>query len=153
MNKRRLLKLADLLEADAKNKKGIQFDLSVIARKASTEARPWNEDFSPREVVPVDCGTAACAVGLACISGAFARSGLSYSITIDSGLMPTFRRPDGKTYRNWGTATPAFFGITRKQSDFLFTPWRYPIDMRTGAAGERYVAKRIRDFVAGKVSA
>ena len=30
MNKRRLLKLADLLEADAANRKGLKFDLEVV---------------------------------------------------------------------------------------------------------------------------
>lgn len=152
MNKRRLLKLADLLEADAKNKKGIKFDLAVVARKAPAGDRTWMEDYEPREAVPVDCGTAACAVGLACISGAFARSGLSYSITKDYGLLPKFRRPDGKVFSKWATAPTAFFGLTTEESDFLFTPWSYPLDMITGAAGERYVAKRIRNFVAGKVA-
>jgi len=152
MNKRRLLKLADLLEADAKNKTGIKFDLGLIARKAPTADRPYHEDFSPREPIPVDCGTAACAVGLACISGAFAKSGLSYSISRDNGLMPKYRRPDGKTFSQWTSATTAFFGITPDECQFLFTQWRYPVGKTTGAIGERYVAKRIRNFVAGKVA-
>ena len=56
MNKKRLLKLADLLEADAKNKKGIKFDYWATANLAD-----------PKE--PISCGTSACAMGLAALSG------------------------------------------------------------------------------------
>src|SRR5580704_5650057 len=66
MNKRRLLKLADLLEADAKNKKGIQFDY-----------HHWGSVGNREE--PLSCGTSACALGLAAISGAFTRAGLGYT--------------------------------------------------------------------------
>jgi len=70
MNKRRLLKLADLLEADAKNKKGVKFDLGTWGN--------LNEGTPEEEVI--SCGTTACAAGLAAMSGAFKKEGLGYRL-------------------------------------------------------------------------
>jgi hypothetical protein len=146
MNKKRLLKLADLLEADAKNKKGIKFDLDYIAVKA--DVHPTKEmTYKPGEVVALDCGTAACAIGLACISGAFKRSGLTYRVDEYWGVEPVYGEHDG-----WGNAERAFFGLSDGEVEFLFQTWSYPHGKTKGAEGERYVAKRIRNFVAGKVA-
>lgn len=151
MNKRRLLKLADLLEADAKNKKGVKFDLGTWA--APAESSFLNRSFEKKEsAVAVDCGTSACAVGLACISGAFKRSGLTYGYKRNwsgSGwhLMPKF---EGRTQF---PAVQRFFDINKPEAFFLFSGDKYPHGKQEGAIGELYVAKRIRDFVAGKVSA
>lgn len=136
MNKRRLLKLADLLEADAKNKKGIKFDLE-------TWGYANNDDDAP---VSHSCGTTACAVGLAVVSGAFKRSGLKNYFEGGSSICPEF---EGK---NEWPAVRAFFGLSFGEDEFLFSDHRYPVGKTIGAIGERYVAKRIRDFVAGKVS-
>lgn len=147
MNKKRLLKLADLLEADAANKKGIKFDLDCVG-----QASDWDCDFDPSKgdvyTPGVDCGTAGCAMGLAAISGAFKGPGLSYEvygqaieITLDGEMMPYDR------------AAQDFFDISLAEANFLFSPSHYPIGaIITGARGERRVAKRIRDFVAGKVA-
>lgn len=139
--KNRLLKLADLLEEDAKNKKGIKFDLDVIAVNSQ------GHDFRFGEVPTVSCGTTACAVGLACVSGAFKRSGLSYEIK-DYGFEMVLNKESGEML-GW-PAIEDFFDLFSRESSFLFTPGSYPYDKRTGAKGERFVAKRIRDFVAGK---
>jgi len=144
MNKKRLLKLADLLDADAKNKKGIKFDLNQWARPASSEVQ-----FTEDEGVPVDCGTAACAVGLACISGAFKRSGFYYRLCYCEGpsrlhVVPTF---NGKEDMD---AVDEFFDISCAESNHLFQAHSYPKTKQKGALGERAVAKRIRDFSAGK---
>ena len=69
MNKRRLLKLADLLEADAENKTGVQFDL-----------KGWGHSHDDDTPVAVSCGTTACAMGLAVLSGAFADAGLCNAV-------------------------------------------------------------------------
>jgi hypothetical protein len=138
--KNRLLKLADMLEEDAKNRKGIKFDLDVVAKKSD------GDEFLPEEVPTVSCGTTACAVGLACVSGAFKRSGLTYRID-GFGLMPFLDKSE--TISGW-KAVDVFFDLTERESSFLFIPEYYPFDKRTGAKGERYVAKRIRNFVAGK---
>lgn len=143
MKKQRLLKLADLLEADAANKKGIKFNLSTWA----ADTHGVSSSFGVGETVPVDCSTQACAVGLACLSGAFKRSGLGYDISFTGQLHPTF---DGD--KGW-YAVQYFFGLTEVEAYHLFSADRYPENKRTAAAGERFVAKRIRKFVEdGKVT-
>lgn len=141
MNKRRLLKLADLLEADARKKRGIRFNLYTIAM---TDLPQKNG-----EPVKLNCGTQACAMGLAAISGAFQRQGLSYKIRRSGAIETTF---DGRL-KMYDSAAMALFDISRRQANFLFTPASYPENEMSlrGADAERYVAERIRDFVAGKV--
>lgn len=145
MNKRRLLKLADLLEADARKKRGIKFDLGVVVNVGKV---------GPNKEVKLDCGTTACAMGLAAISGAFARQGLSYKVESDE-LWPSdatiFTTINGRK-REYDRAAMKVFDITFKQATFLFTPSTYENTPR-GAAGERFVAQRIRNFVAGKETA
>jgi len=134
VNKKRLLKLADLLEADAKNKNGIKFDYWATATVADT-----NE--------PISCGTSACAMGLAAISGAFKRAGLDYRLPgnnneIDftwNGRVLEFER-----------AAMKLFDLSEQEADFLFVPGNTTATI--GAIAELQVAKLIRDFVAGKVA-
>lgn len=142
MNKRRLLKLADLLEADAKNKKGMRFDLNIVG---------FSYDVEETGAVRLDCSTAACAMGLASLSGAFKRAGLSYVYT--GGWLNNISTTINGRKVMYDRAAMRIFGISLRQADFLFTPSFYPDDKLTGAIGERFVAKRIRDFVAGKVAA
>lgn len=126
MHKQRLLKLADLLEADAENEKGIKFDLS-----------DWVDTAEGRRP-GIDCGTAACAVGLACLSPDFQAEGLSLDCT-----MPTYEGLYG-----W-TAVARFFEVDHGEADHLFSSYRYKPEESKGAIGERAVAQRIRAFVAG----
>ena len=146
MNKRRLLKLADLLEADAKNKAGIKFDLSTVVTpnpKLPLDAK----------AVPVSCGTQACAMGLAAITGAFKRNGLSYRVDPQENELFIETTMHGVD-TDFDDAASELFDITLQEADFLFTPSAYPQRApKTGARGELLVAKRIRDFVAGKVVA
>jgi hypothetical protein len=122
MNKKRLLKLADLLEADAKNKKGVRFDLTAWAQKQDADEPTYFNAyaFSPGEKISVNCGTAACAWGLAAISGVFKRQGVEYKIYNSGFLVPTF---DGKDEID---AATAFFDINTDQAWFLFDPGEYP---------------------------
>lgn len=138
MNKRRLLKLADLLEADASNRGGIKFDLSTVG-----EATDWEPDYKPT----LDCGTTACAMGLAAISGAFKRRGLSYILNEQTIKLTINGRP-----ASYLEAAQRLFGISVDAAHFRFTPGHhYDYADVSKARGERRVAKRIRDFVAGKV--
>lgn len=141
MNKRRLLKLADLLEADAANKKGVKFDLGEWATKAG--GRGFDSKDEP---VPVSCHTSACAMGLAAISGAFKRAGLSYEFTYSSWhssyvLVPTFDGEGGFD------AASKLFDIDWNTARHLFDPQYYR--KTKGAVAERAVARRIRKLVAG----
>jgi hypothetical protein len=149
MNKRRLLKLADLLNADASNRKGLKFDLDYVGTSAQsiedTVAVP--KDYKPG----LDCGTAGCALGLAALSGAFKRptqdcAGLYFKAS-DSGIELTVNGVPGFWFEEAGAQA---FDIMRAESKFLFSPEYYDGPQK-GAKGERRVAKRIRDFVAGTV--
>lgn len=132
MNKRRLLKLADLLDADSKNKKGICFDFTL-----------WGEVEDEHN--PVSCGTTACALGLAAVSGVFKKQGLKYRVR-GGCLGIGFKR-------TWHPATVAarFFDITLSDAYELFVH-SSGLPSAAGAKAERAVAKRIRNFVAGKAS-
>ena len=151
-HKRRLLKLADLLMKDARRKKGVKFDLNNWAAPVDgPKDEDGHEAFATKpKTVPVNCGTYACAVGLACISGEFKRSGLGLDFmeSHDEDGKPVFiPRPKYRGLINW-RAVEAFFGVTYEQSYALFGTGAY--DVSTGAEAERAVARRIRDLVAGK---
>ena len=128
MNKRRLLKLAELLDADAKNKNGVKFDY-------------YSWGWISNKADPVSCGTSACAFGLAAISGAFKRAGLTYSL-----------KPEGRLRFQLGgrAAKPIYaaqkiFDISETQAIHLFAPGLR--DPTTGAGAERFVARKIRKFI------
>jgi hypothetical protein len=137
--RRRLLKLADLLEADARKKRGISFNLNTVGTTIM-----WLDSRKP---IALDCGTEACAMGLAAISGAFKRQGLSYKI-IGRFIETTL---NGRV-QGYDKSAMDVFNLSMQEADFLFTPCSYPQEIRLGAPAERYVAKRIRDFVAGKAA-
>lgn len=146
MNKDRLLKLADLLDADAENAKGVSFNLSSWAQKKNERGRFDSYTFQPGEVVSVNCDTAACAWGLAAISGSFKDDGVDYKIDSINRLIPTF---EGHTEFE---AAEAFFDVGRLEASFLFDPDYYPPAKLRGAVGERFVAERIRSLVDGRFS-
>lgn len=133
MNSEGLLKLADLLEADAKNKRGVKFDLYTWGHFRTSKV-PKN---------PVTCGTTACAMGLAAISGKFSSDGLRYKKSDERHIYISFRNQIGGI-----DSAVALFGISNEQAQFLFLPRSYEGGSRRGAAGERRVAKRIRELVA-----
>lgn len=132
VGRRRLLKLAELLEADAKNKKGIKFDLCL-----------WGDAIDRK--TPISCNTTACAMGLAVASGAFTRAGLR-PVPRTGNLIPRVGRARGFD------AAARLFLITHAESEWLFMDDYYDFQNTIGAKGERAVAKRIRDFVAGKAA-
>lgn len=131
MNKKRLLKLADLLEADARNKNGIKFDFL-----------DWGKVRDPKK--PTSCGTTACAMGLAAISGAFKRAGLTFE---PANQLIAFKGEYGAVL-----GAMKVFDLNLEDASFLFTDTDGLDDLQ-GAKAERAVAKRIRRFVAGKISA
>lgn len=135
MQKRRLLKLADLLEKDAKNKKGIKFDMT-----------DWGTMFDVKK--PLSCDTRACAMGLAALSGAFKRQGLTYGFVMsgdehDVGCTRINFEYKGRR-TNGFSAAERLFEISMREAEYLFSPGNF--DDR-GGKGEREAAKRIRDFV------
>lgn len=140
MNKARLLKLADLLETDANKKTGIKFDMGTWGETAGKNPK-------------VSCGTRACAMGLAAISGVFKRQGLNYYVDYyevfnTADVMIGFGRD--KICGGFDAAMK-LFDIDEDASQFLFNDASYEKYQQTGKRAELAVAKRIRDFVAGKV--
>lgn len=138
MNTERLLKLADLLEADASNPDGIKFDLDTWAGYNGAEKFP---SHAPK----LDCRTQACAIGLACLSGVFKKDGLKWQpAPNDNNIIPLFEHK--KNFE----AVELFFGITDAEARHLFLRRSYwSADLPTrGAKAERAVARRIRDLVA-----
>jgi hypothetical protein len=145
IGKRRLLKLADMLEEDAKNKKGLKFNIAVVGVPMKG-MQQLEDDEVPKDYQPkLDCGTSGCAMGLAAISGRFKRAGLSYEL-VDAMIETTM---NGRVV-DYDIAAQELFNITGMESHYLFSPFEYPFGT-VGAKGERYVAKRIRQFVVGKV--
>lgn len=145
MNKNRLLRLAELLEADAVQPNGIKFDLNVWAvpdgfDNLASDHGPYSERT---KIIPVDCGTVACAMGLAAISGVFKDEGLTYTIESNGSLYPEYDNAQG-----FGAAAK-FFEIRYSDATMLFSRDGYSeyMNMR-GAVGERVVAAIIREFVA-----
>lgn len=138
MQKERLLRLAALLERNAANPKGVKFDLGIWAKDISGEKK-------------LDCGTTACAVGLACISGEFAAEGLTWRPRCWNERLIEDCDEIVPKYGNLisGAAVEVFFDIDEHQFTWLFLPESYP-EGNTGAEAERAVARRIRRFVAGK---
>lgn len=144
----RLVRLAALLERDADNETGVKFDLSTWGAP-SDDGQQLYRDGKPKEV-KVDCGTTACAFGLAAISGEFKAEGLTYEfvpVTSVGGyaLVPTIM--DGGRPRSGFSAAQALFGIEYAAAEYLFDTVAYD-EVPQGAEGERLVASRIRDFVA-----
>jgi hypothetical protein len=125
MNKRKLLKLADLLEEDAEKKYGIKFDL-----------RTWGSVGNKER--PLSCRTHACAMGLAALSGKF---GISYKIDLGYVIFDLNRYGH---LSGFGAAAEAF-EIDGLTADWLFSSNSYRL--KRGARAELQVAARIRKFV------
>lgn len=153
--KRRLLKLADLLDADADNKKGLKFDLRIALDP--DDMNRYKSDFEPE----VSCGTVGCAMGLAALSGAFKRAGLSYQFEQVAAAEGRVRNILNLTWGGYSElyihAAAWLFDISEDEAHFLFSPGYYA-DRRgfdteiKGARGERRVARRIRKLVAGEIT-
>lgn len=126
--------------ADAKKSDGIRFDLGTVGRPSEAPA------FKSKDDVKLACGTTACAMGLAAISGEF--KNLSFEISNQFFVNITVR----DEVVDYDIAATKIFGIGKRAANYLFTPANYPDDIRAGAYAERFVANRIRRFVAGKVS-
>jgi hypothetical protein len=132
MNRERLRRLAMLL--DTYRDTGMpRFDLqSWGISKSRRGGFLWLRQHT--------CGTAACAVGLACGSGVFAGEGLTYSSDSNGGLTPMFGELEG-----W-IAVKSFFDLEQDQAVRLFAEHSYAVTQ--GEAAAQAVAARIRETIA-----
>lgn len=142
MKNTRLKRLARLLRKDAANEKGVKFDLSHWA--APADAPEAKFATVPMEPIPVDCGTSACAMGLAVISGEFEKEGLRAHYQF--GYRGASMEPILDDARGFDAAK-VLFNITPGQAQWLFSPTSYPRDKRRGAVGELIVARRIESLI------
>jgi hypothetical protein len=139
-----LLKLADLLEADANNPHGVRFNLGTWITTSKGSAPEMS------------CGTQACAMGLAAISGIFKDEGLTYRRFAGSQLIPVLTK-NGDFFEGFVAATNLFEfpdnGPWPSYSSLLFDPEYYPTEGKAGREAELKVADRIRKLVNdGKLS-
>lgn len=144
MRKELLLRLADLLEADAANPNGVKFNLDNWAQDARFDPLQVLYDPVNTTEIPLDCRTAACAIGFAALSGAFKDEGLAWKISGSGYLIPTFKvrnRHDDEGF----DAAASLFEINYRQAEYLFAPDCYVPTKGRGA--ELAVADRIRAFV------
>lgn len=141
MHTDRLLRLAVLLESDANNPAGVMFNLDTWANDAKLDHENAFFYTPETDVIPMDCRTMACGMGLAAISGIFYDEGLTWRINRE-WLIPTFKGEDGFD------AAVLFFDLARGQVHHLFSSDYYPPDLRKGKEAELEVAKRIRALVA-----
>lgn len=163
MNKERLLRLADLLEADAANPNGVKFDLrgwAIPSKHLSAwdnlfdfkDENPDLKFFGEDEEVKVNCGTAACAMGLAAISGAFLSDGLGYEIDLRDGQLSPVYNKEGIRHGGWNAAIE-FFDLKRGDGEYDWDAANHFFDAAqfapsNGAEAELEVARRIREVVA-----
>ncbi len=127
MNREKLLLLADLLDADADDPAGMVFDLCVVTQPT--------RERQPAMPAQRNCGTAGCAIGLACLSPEFPELS-AYS----RGMVYM----DGDT-ETWGVAAQKVFDISHAMAEYLFGPDAYK--KTRGAEAEKMVAARIREVV------
>lgn len=144
-----LLKLADMLEADAGNPTGAFFSLDVLVDNPDIEEID-SSDFKPDRPIPLTCNTKVCAFELAMLSGQF--KGLTYDIHYpeqyaDKMYNGEIRPVWEETIMSYDYAASHMFGINLIQAHYLFSPSYYSRKIE-GAEGERFVAARIRKFVA-----
>jgi hypothetical protein len=152
-----LLKLADLLEEDAKNKKGIKFNLEVVCEPADLDLNtddPSALGFG-KDGPTLDCKTAACAMGLAAISGRF--KNLGYELNGDKdgnyyNIEVIYEKTKGDKYTGFDSAAEAMFDIPIDDVQYLFVADYYDTKYVRGRKGELAVAKRIREYVKGKMN-
>jgi hypothetical protein len=142
LQKRRLRRLIKLLEWDVNNKEGVQFDLNTVAHPTNY---PMISFVGKREI-PINCGTTACAMGLAAISGEFNKEGLGFTVCNTSRLDIKWK---GK-FSSYYESAQWLFGITESQALYLFSPSSYPESKQKGAVAERFVIRRIKNVIEGK---
>jgi hypothetical protein len=139
----RLLKLAELLEADAANPEGVMFTLKDWATPSSALRGISSSKVFESEVIPLNCNTAACALGLAALSGEFASEGLTFKLT-EAGTFKGTLVPIFEDYKGFDAGS-VFFEIGKKETYLIFDPDYYQVT--SGSEAELEVAKRIRQLV------
>ena len=133
MNIENLLKLADLLEADAHNDQGVQFDLNTLGRSKTEPA--------------VSCHTVACGMGIAALSGVF--PDLTYHVEPHISGTNVIEMVYKGERIDFSKAAEKLFDIDYYVAEVLFNP-RCTTRALIGREGELELAESIRNLVAGR---
>ena len=96
----------------------------------------------------MDCGTQACAIGLACLSDAFAGEGFTYRAD-GMGLIPVLIGPHCHEVETGWNAVEEFFGISPLTARKLFGKDWYSNGPTDGPLAARRVASRITRLLNG----
>ncbi len=156
-----LRRLSALLRKDAADPKGVQFDLGFWAAPSVSElpSRCFATDDITK--VKLDCGTTACAMGLAALSGEFSEEGLTcmfQASTADGMGYALFPQMLSTGAANFDAAAQ-LFELTFQAAQYLFDPEEYghrsgyrnpdfPGEyVPRGAVGELFGADRIDAFI------
>ena len=132
-----LLQLADILEANANNEHGAKFDLCTIGT------------FDPSEIAPaMNCGTTACGMGIAALSGAFPRLGYTIKRFDDEAQIQCTIDGDECGYLG---AAMTVFGLNVHEARILFDP-QYSSRPNEGREGELALVSDIRTLVERKIA-
>ncbi len=130
----RISRFIELLKADKDDPQGVKFNMAIWSEKEGQGKYCYDEDEVGK--VQVNCGTHACALGLAAISKTFEAEGLTY--TINNGMLcPVF----GELQEY--DAAAAFFDLSRNDAVRLFDPFFYHPNNKTGAVAEQEVINRL----------
>jgi hypothetical protein len=134
--KKRLLRLAKLLRKDAKCKTGVKFNMG-----------DWGSTEDEATKLGMNCGTQACALGLAAISGEFKREGLSFKTHIANTIDFVYKG------RSCGPieAAVATFDIPECVADYIFGGDANVKTKGEGAKAEIEMAEIIENVAKGKL--
>lgn len=157
MNIERMTYMRDLLMRDAANPTGARFDLSTWVAPAAGHGDPTSSwqweiaDTGELKTPPtMSCGTVVCALGLAALDPEFNKQGLTFEVQplpLKKGFAHMMPKCEGRTGFEAGAR---FFGISYGDARYLFDPDCYD-GTPQHAEGERLVAQRIDDMMAGNI--
>jgi hypothetical protein len=133
--RKRLLKLVDMLKADAKNEEGMKFDYGILGYVDVEEKKK-------PEKPELNCGTIGCALGLAAISRKF--KGLTARVKYNGHIDCLWMGSKVDVPQAGAKA----FDLTKYESEYLFS--LLDVEDWIGKKAELEVAKAIKKFVAGK---
>lgn len=139
MNKKRLLRVAEILEEHAAaRKKGFNMNMWIELMKEPDGVIRGEVDLRSSKKILRECGYTACAVGEACLDPKLRAQGLRFEIDDDGYGWPAY---DGFEASD---AVEMFFNLSDLEGAYLFLPEHYE---EKEWRSRKAVANRIREFV------
>lgn len=137
MNKKRLLRVATILDKHAAaRKKDFDLESYVTLKTEAKEMITNTTNLHAAKRILSDCGYTACAIGEACLDSALRAQGLRFFVDMVGQGWPTYDGAEGVE------AVRAFFGLNRPEVEYLFMPSEYD-----NWHSRKAVSRRIREFI------